>query len=111
MLAQAQVRSADLPLPLAMELQDLRHRYAAALQEAAAGRFTRERELDTLSRRLGRVLAREARKPTHRRGITMREVSLAVARLFPEVREWSVQKALRARMASPADPAGVHRAS
>lgn len=112
MTSQVHVRLADLPLALAMELQELRHRYAAALAQAAEGNFSADEDLRALSRRLGGILAREARQPAERRGATMREVSMAVDRLFPELREWTLLTALDARLAArtaQADP--VERAS
>lgn len=91
--------SAILPPELASGLERLRRRYAAVLRAAAEGDFSREEELHAISRRLGHLLAREARKtPEERGGLRMIDISLAVDGLFPELRAWNQQAALRRRL-------------
>lgn len=87
-----------LPAAIAMELRLLRQQYAAALQEAGRGWYRRDRELAALSRRLGQLLSREARRSRVERGLSMRELALAVDRYFPELREWSLSRALAERL-------------
>ncbi len=98
MVAQGMVRDGALPLSLELELQDLRHKFAVPLREAAAGKFQLENDLRALADRLGRILAREARRARADRGLPMRELSIAVDHYFPELREWTIQVALQARM-------------
>lgn len=97
--AQMQLSTAGLPVTLALELYDLRQRYRSALNAAGHGDFSPDSALANLAKRLGTLLAREARKPRERRGVSMRDLSLAVDRLFPELREWTLQTALRRKMA------------
>lgn len=99
LVAQELVRVGQLPLALELELRDLRLEFAVALREAAAGNFQREEQLRSLAAALGRILAREARRGPAERGMPMRELSIAVDRYFPELREWTIQAALQARLA------------
>lgn len=98
MVAQAMVRIGDLPLAVELELRNLRLEFAPALREAAGGNFQRDEDLRALTGRLGRLLAREARRAPAERGLPMRELSIAVDHYFPELREWTLQAALQARM-------------
>ncbi len=91
MVVQSKVWAGALPLALDVELQQLRVRYAGALREAAVGNFRRAEELQALCTQLGRILAREARRPLAERGVPMRALSIAVDRYFPELREFTLQ--------------------
>lgn len=102
MVAQGLVRVGILPLALELELQHLRREYAPALREAASGNFRRDEELRALAGRLGSLLAREARRGPAARGMPMRDLSLAVDSYFPELREWTLQAALQARLSRQA---------
>lgn len=104
MVAQALVRIGDLPLALELELRSLRLEFAPALRAAAGGDYQRDEELRALAGRLGRLLAREARRAPGDRGLPMRELSIAVDRYFPELREWTLQAALQARMSRQQPP-------
>ncbi|MBY6275515.1 hypothetical protein [Symbiobacterium thermophilum] len=85
-----------MPGDLYERLVRLRRRHRAVLQAAAAGDFSNEAELHALSRRLGRMLAETARMPVEQRGgLRMLEISLAVDRMFPELRAWNQQAAFR----------------
>lgn len=85
-----------MPGDLYARLLRLRRRHRAVLQAAAAGNFSDEAQLHALSRRLGRMLAETARKPVEERGgLRMLEISLAVDRMFPELRAWNQQAAFR----------------
>lgn len=91
-----QTFQAALPLDLFERLSRVRTRYAAVLRGAAAGDFSRARELRSLSRYLGRLLAKEARKaPEERGGLRMLDLSLAVDQLLPELRGWNQYEALQ----------------
>lgn len=114
---------AALPLALFAHLEQLRTRYAKALEAAAKGDYSCETELRTVARFLGYLLAREARKqPEERGGLPMLEISLAVDRMLPEMRGWTQHETQRghqrrlARMASvgdrlPVPPSGRRRVS
>ncbi|MEW8977497.1 MAG: hypothetical protein AB2385_03745 [Symbiobacterium sp.] len=79
-----------LPLELYERLLRLRRRHAQVLRAAAAGDFRDEEGLRNLSRQVGRLLAEAARTPVEERGgLPMLEISLAVDRLFPELRAWN----------------------
>lgn len=79
-----------MPADLYERLQRLRQRYAQVLRDAAAGDFGDEEQLQAISRRVGRLLAETARTPVEERGgLPMLEISLAVDRLFPELRAWN----------------------
>ncbi|MFZ5824411.1 MAG: hypothetical protein ACOY94_08795 [Bacillota bacterium] len=98
MAVLVQTFQASLPLDLFTRLHRIRRRYAAVLQAAAAGDFSNEGELHTVSRVLGHLLAKEARKEPHERGgLRMLDISLAVDSYFPELRSWNQQAALRYR--------------
>ncbi|MFZ5816630.1 MAG: hypothetical protein ACOY93_15275 [Bacillota bacterium] len=98
MAVLVQTFQASLPLDLFARLQRVRRRYAAVLQAAARGDFSREGELHAISRILGHMLAKEARKsPEERGGLRMLEISMAVDSYFPEMRAWNQQAALRYR--------------
>lgn len=89
---------ATLPLELFNRLQRLRRRYAPVLQAAGAGDFADEARLHALTRRLGRILAEAAHKTVEERGgLRMLELSLAVDKLFPELRPWNQRAALYRR--------------
>lgn len=77
----------------------LRLRYAEALQCAREGNFVKGDDLRALSRSIGRLLAAEARRPPGERGMRMRELSIAVAHRFPELRDWTLDSELSHRMA------------
>lgn len=95
--------SEALPPGLEDQLRRLRRRYAPVLRAAAEGDFSREEELHAISRRLGHLLAREARKtPEERGGLRMIDISLAVDGLFPELRAWNQQAAYRHRLRAAA---------
>lgn len=80
----------SLPLDMLREFQRLRTRYAKALAAAQAGDYARAQELRTVSRVVGHLLAREARKSLEERGgLRMLDLSLAVDRYFPELRGWT----------------------
>lgn len=89
-----------VPLPPALvhEIEQMRSDFRDALALAARGDFTRDGDLRALARAIGRVLAREARRPPAERGLPMRELSIAVARRFPELSDWALESALRARL-------------
>lgn len=90
MATLVQTFQAALPLDLFERLQLLRNRYAGAILAAGQGDYIHTRELRALSRYLGRLLAREARKSLHERGgLRMLDISLAVDRFFPELRGWN----------------------
>lgn len=85
-----------MPGDLYAKLQRLRRRHGRVLRAAAAGDFSNEAELHAISRRLGRMLAETARRPVEERGgLRMLEISLAVDRMFPELRAWNQQAAFR----------------
>jgi len=92
-----------LPADLYERLIRLRQRYARVLSAAAAGDFGEEEQLRVLSRRVGRLLAEAARTPVAERGgLPMLEISLAVDRLFPELRAWNQRFAAHYRPESRA---------
>jgi len=79
-----------LPLDLYDHLQRLRGRYATALIAAGKGDYRFGEDLGTLSRSVGHILAKEARKgPDERGGLRMLDISLSVDALFPELRQWT----------------------
>lgn len=90
MVAQPESSQSTLPLDLFGRLYRVRARYAAALKAAAAGDYSYEGDLRSATRLVGRLLAREARKrPEDRGGLRMLDISLAVDKLFPELRGWT----------------------
>ncbi|HEY3367934.1 MAG TPA: hypothetical protein VGK74_22980 [Symbiobacteriaceae bacterium] len=90
MAAQPEILQSTLPLDLFDRLHRVRARYAAALKAAAVGDFSHEADLQTVTRLVGRLLAREARKrPEDRGGLRMLDISLAVDKLCPELRGWT----------------------
>ncbi len=94
-----QTFQAALPLELYGQLQRVRNRYAAALLAAGRGDYSHRRELRAVARQVGRILAREARKSLEERGgLRMLDLSLAVDRLFPELRGWTQHEALQVRL-------------
>jgi len=98
----------SMPADLYERLLRLRRRHRAVLQAAAAGDFSNEAELHALSLRLGRLLAETARRPVEERGgLRMLEISLAVDRMFPELRAWNQQAAFRYPPRSRAGGAGT----
>lgn len=100
MAVLVQTFQASLPLELFARLQRVRRRYASVLQAAGRGDFSREAELHAVSRLLGHMLAKEARKsPEERGGLRMLDISLAVDAYFPELRAWNQQAHLRYRPA------------
>lgn len=93
-----QTFQASLPLELFVRLQRIRRRYARVLQAAGRGDFSNESALHGVSRLLGHILAKEARKsPQERGGLRMLDLSLAVDSYFPELRTWNQQAPLRHR--------------
>ncbi|HYG57972.1 MAG TPA: hypothetical protein VD902_07895 [Symbiobacteriaceae bacterium] len=99
-----QTFQATLPLGLFDRLQRIRRRYQAALKAAAAGDFSREPELASVSRSIGHLLAEEARKsPEERGGLRMLDISIAVDKFFPELRGWNQRQVIERveRMANP----------
>lgn len=85
-----------LPLHLLERFTRARARWAAALEAAGRGDFSRSHDLEAVSRYLGRLVAKEAKSTTigGRMG-TLLELSLLVDRAFPELRGWNEQVALR----------------
>ena len=86
---------AQLPPDLAMEIHSLRAQWADLLQFAACGARGRDRELRALQRRLGALLAREARRPLERRGVRMVSLALSVNAAFPELRSFEARERRR----------------
>jgi hypothetical protein len=85
-----------LPLALSERLHRVRSRYAAALLAAGKGDYTPLRELRCVSRYLGHVLAEQARlSPEERGGLRLLDVTLAVDRLFPEMRGFTQYELLQ----------------
>lgn len=82
----------------------MRSRFQEALMLAGRGDYSRGDDLRALARAIGRVLAREARRSPAERGLPMRELSIAVARRFPELSEWTLEAALQARLARAGNP-------
>lgn len=100
MAVMVQTFQASLPLDLFGRLHRIRRRYAAVLQAASRGDFSRDEELHAVSGLLGHILAKEARKsPEERGGLRMLDISMAVDAYFPEMRSWNQQAALRYRPA------------
>lgn len=98
MAVLVQTFQASLPLDLFARLQRVRRRYATVLLAAARGDFANEGELHAISRILGHMLAKEARKaPQERGGLRMLDLSMAVDSYFPELRAWNQQAPLRYR--------------
>lgn len=115
-----QTFQASLPADLFERLQRVRNRYADALLAASKGNYAHRDELRALSRYIGRLLAEEARRsPEERGGIRLLDLSLEVARFFPELKGWNqheirVQERERLKGFSPVGspvPAGRSRAS
>lgn len=101
------LRCDELPQRLCIELQHLRQRHLRLLQQAEQGDFTHTRALRALSRRLGRLLATEARRGPAERGCSMLTLSLAIDRLFPELRAMNnlyVHTLLSRRLTQPRRP-------
>lgn len=85
-----------LPLVLYERMQRIRQRYAAALKAALAGDYSHARDLRTVSRAVGHLLASEARKTREERGgLRMLDISLMVDSFFPELRGWNQHEARR----------------
>jgi hypothetical protein len=85
----------ELPVTLFDHLYHVRHRYARALRGAATGDFTQAKELRSVSRYVGHLLADEARKSlAERGGVNLVEISIAVDRYLPELRRWNHYVAL-----------------
>jgi hypothetical protein len=88
-----------LPLHLLDRFARARSRWQQALQRAARGDFSQTRELEAVSRYLGRLVAAEAKAAALRKGkagiASLLELSLLVDRAFPELRGWNEQVALR----------------
>jgi hypothetical protein len=92
-----------LPLQLLDRFARARGRWSTALEGAARGDYS-FRDLEAVSRYLGRLVAGEA-KATALRGrtgaVALLELSLLVDRAFPELRGWNehvaLQRLLRAR--------------
>lgn len=98
-----------VPAAFLAAVEALRRQHAAVLDAAARGDFDIDR-LQDLSRRIGRLLAREAKKPAAERGCRMIDLSLAVHRLFPELAGWSqVDVERSARKAVRRLPAAMSR--
>ncbi|BDG60013.1 hypothetical protein [Caldinitratiruptor microaerophilus] len=95
---------APLPPALAGEIDEMRSRFGEALMLARKGDYSRGDDLRALARAIGRLLAREARRPPAERGLPMRELSIAVARRFPELSDWALDSALRARLTRSGTP-------
>jgi hypothetical protein len=90
MAVVVQTFQASLPIFLFDRLQQLRRRYAKALQAAAAGDFSPDSQLRSVSRAIGHLLAEEAKKPpAERGGLRMLDISLEVDSFFPELRGWN----------------------
>lgn len=99
MAVLVQTFQASLPLDLFTRLHRIRRRYKPVLAAAAQGDWSNEGELHTLSRLLGHLVAKEARKsPAERGGLRMLDISLTVDSFFPELRPWNQQAALRRRL-------------
>lgn len=92
-----QTFQASLPADLFERLQRARNRYSDALLAASQGDYTCRDELRAVSRYIGRLLAEEARRsPEERGGIRLLNLSLEVARFFPELKGWN-QHEIRAQ--------------
>lgn len=100
----AETGAAPLPPALAGEIDEMRSRFREALMRARRGDYSRADDLRALARAIGRLLAREARRSPGERGLPMRELSIAVARRFPELSEWTLDSALRARLSRSGAP-------
>lgn len=93
-----------LPLQLLDRFARARGRWSTALDGAGRGDYSQIRDLEAVSRYLGRLVAGEA-KATAVRGrtgaVALLELSLLVDRAFPELRGWNehvaLQRLLRAR--------------
>lgn len=85
-----QTFQASLPAELFDRLQRVRNRYADALLAASQGNYLHRHELRAVSRYIGQLLAQEARRsPEERGGIRLLDLSLEVARFFPELKGWN----------------------
>ena len=84
-----------LPPHLEEEIRDLREQCADLLQFATRGGRGRESELRDLQRRLGALLAREARRPPDKRGVRMVSLALSVSAAFPELRTFEARERRR----------------
>lgn len=80
---------------LQQEIHELRREWAGVLQFAARGGRDRDGELRLLRRRLGALLAREARKSPDQRGVRMIDLALQVNAAFPELRSFEERERLR----------------
>lgn len=78
-----------LPLTFMLDLERIRSENRAVLAAAARGDFSGEEDLDRLGRAIGRLLAREARKPAVKRQASMAVLSIAAYRYFPELENWN----------------------
>jgi hypothetical protein len=96
MAVLVQTLQTSLPMALFDRLQQLRRRYGKALKAAAAGDYSPDAQLRTVSRSIGRLLAQEAKKPPEERGgLRMLDISLAVDSFFPELRGWNQHELLQ----------------
>lgn len=85
-----------LPLHLLDRFAKARKRWSAALDGAGRGDFSLVRDLEAVSRYLGRLVAAEAKLSglRGRAGVaSLMELSLLVDRSFPELRGWNEQVA------------------
>jgi hypothetical protein len=121
---------AALPLHLLDRFARARARWAAALEGAGRGDFSRSHELEAVSRYLGRLVAAEAKAlalrgpaafgqpvaaldspgPRSLPNASLLELSLLVDRAFPELRGWNEQVALRRYLRRREVPRGVRGA-
>jgi hypothetical protein len=97
-----------LPLTFILDLERIRSDNRAVLAAAATGDFSDEEELDRLGRAIGRLLAREARKPAVKRQASMAALSIAAYRYFPELEDWNERLLERRTMSAIANsPLGL----
>lgn len=83
------VEVSGLPLTFVLDLERIRNENRAVLKAAAHGDYSNEEDLDRLGRAIGKLLAREARKPPARRQASMATLSIAAYRYFPELDGWN----------------------
>lgn len=94
-MAKWDASKSGLPPELLREIDELRSEWAGLLQFAARGGRGRDEELRRLRRRLGALVAREARKSPAQRGVRMVSLALGVNAAFPELRSFEERERRR----------------